>query len=200
MKNTRSISWYVAVLISAFPFSEAAFSEEDLMASSTEVEIRIEEITYTSTKYKYSPKNGLKTFNDVFDDAKKKASEGENFFIDVVVKSELTNAYLEFSTHVVSCNEYTGDCFSFPSGYAIRDNYGNSLNVSAITPIHGTGSAPLRPGEEKKFRFWTKSKPLDGIKFLVFEVPKFGFGNIEELEIKIPASAISKELIGDGHP
>ena len=200
MKNTRSSSWFVAVLISIFAFSEAAFSAEDLIVSSSEVEIRIEGITYTSTKYKYNRQNGLKSFNEVLGDATKKASEGENFFIDVVVKSELTNAYLEFSTHVVSCNEYTGDCFSFPSGYAIRDNYGNSLNVSAITPIHGTGSAPLRPGEEKKFRFATKSKPLDGIKFLIFEVQKFGFGNREKLEIKIPASAISKELIGDGHP
>lgn len=200
MKNTRSISWFVAVLISVFPFSEAAFSEEDLMASSTEVEIRIEGITYTSTKHKYSRKNGLKSFNEVLGDATKKGSEGESFFIDVVVKSKLTNAYLEFSTHYVSCNEYTGDCFSFPSGYAIRDNYGNSLDLRAIKPMHGAESAPLRPGEEKKFRFWTKSKPLDGITYLIFKVPKFGFGNIEELEIKIPASAISKELIGDGHP
>jgi hypothetical protein len=125
---------------------------------------------------------------------------GDNFFIDVLVRSNLNTSYLNFSTHRVSCDEHTGDCVRFPSGYAIKDSYGNNLGVRGIEPAHGPSSTPLRPGEEKQFRIWTKSAPLDGITYLLFKVPKFGFGNPEELEIKIPSSAISKELIGDGHP
>ena len=196
MKKTRSISWFVAVLISVFTFSETVFSEENLMVSSTEVEIRIEGITYTSTKYKPIPEGEKRTFSQLINEQ----LTGENFFIDVLVRSNLDTSYLTFSTHRVACNEYTGGCTRFPSGYAIEDSYGNNLGVSGIEPVHGPSSTPLRPGEEKQFRIWTKNAPLDGITYLIFKVPKFGFGNIEELEIKIPASAISKELIGDGHP
>ena len=195
MKNTRSSSWFVAVLISIFAFSEAAFSEQDLMVSSSEVEIRIEGITYTSTKYRPIPEGEKRTVSQLINEQ----LTGDNFFIDVLVRSNLNTAYLNFFTHRISCNEQTGDCARFPSGYAIRDSYGNNLVVSGIEPMHGPGSAPLRPGEEKKFRIWTKSAPLDGIKYLTFEVPRLGFGNKEELKIRIPASAISKKLIGDGH-
>ena len=166
------------------------------MASSTEVEIRIEGIAYTSTRYKPMPEGEKRTISHLINEQ----LAGDNFFIDVLVRSNLNTSYLDFSTYRVSCNEHTGDCTRFLSGYAFKDSSGNNLGVRGIEPAHGPSSTPLRPGEEKQFRIWTKSAPLDGIKYLIFKIPKLGFGNVEELEIKIPASAISKELIGDGHP
>jgi hypothetical protein len=73
-----------------------------------------------------------------------------------------------------------------PSKYAygiyVLDNFGNDLNVISMAPRF---CESLRPREEKLFIITFSIKPLDNTKYLLLQMPKGIFGNINSFELKI---------------
>ena len=82
-----------------------------------------------------------------------------------------------------------------PSGYIygiyVIDNFGNDLNVISMAPRYCDS---LRPGEEKLFTITFSIRPLDNTKYLLIQIPKGVFGNINPFELKILNTGIKETV------
>ena len=67
-------------------------------------------------------------------------------------------------------------------GIYVVDNFGNDLNVISMAPRYCDS---LRPGEEKLFIITFSIRPLDNTKYLLIQIPRGIFGNINPFELKI---------------
>jgi hypothetical protein len=67
-------------------------------------------------------------------------------------------------------------------GIYVLDNFGNDLNVISMAPRYCDS---LRPGEEKLFIITFSIRPLDNTKYLLIQIPRGIFGNINPFELKI---------------
>jgi hypothetical protein len=67
-------------------------------------------------------------------------------------------------------------------GIYIRDNFGNDLNVVNIAPRYFEN---LRPGERRLFIITADIMPLDNTKYLLLQIPRGIFGNVNPFELKI---------------
>jgi len=67
-------------------------------------------------------------------------------------------------------------------GIYVIDNFGNDLNVIGLSPTY---CESLRPREEKLFIITFSIRPLDHTKYLLIQIPRGIFGNINPFELKI---------------
>ncbi|UCC23012.1 MAG: hypothetical protein JSW23_02775, partial [Planctomycetota bacterium] len=80
--------------------------------------------------------------------------------------------------------------YSFQWRYAdlqLFDNFGNNLGFKSISPRYQGKKTEegLRPGEEKIFTLEFGNKPIESTNYLIIQVPKNVFGNINPFELKI---------------
>jgi len=67
-------------------------------------------------------------------------------------------------------------------GIYLRDNFGNELNVVNMAPRYFD---TLRPGEKRLFIITASIMPLDNTKYLLLQIPRGIFGNLNPFELKI---------------
>lgn len=95
------------------------------------------------------------------------------------VKSVSETSLTPLRTHKYHSNEHTGKGFSYVSGFIVADNFGNSLNISNITPKY-TGDK-LRPDEDIVFTILLKDKPIDLTEKLLISVERGIIGNKKDI-------------------
>lgn len=67
-------------------------------------------------------------------------------------------------------------------GIYVLDNFGNDLNVINMAPRY---CDTLRPGDKKLFIITSSIMPLNNTKYLLLQIPKGIFGNVNPFELKI---------------
>jgi len=67
-------------------------------------------------------------------------------------------------------------------GIYVLDNFGNDLNVVSMAPRY---CDILRPGEKRLFIITFNIRPLENTKYLLLQIPRGIFGNVNPFELKI---------------
>jgi hypothetical protein len=93
---------------------------------------------------------------------------GSEFCIELNVKVLAKNKIIKPSKYVY--------------GIYVLDNFGNDLNVTDMVPRYCDS---LRPGEERLFVITFSIRPLENTKYLLLQIPKGIFGNVNAFEIRI---------------
>jgi hypothetical protein len=172
--------------------------QNSISYSDDTVTVTVVSASITKTRYRSDESN---TITNIINMAKV-IGNGDTFNITVNVKSNLTQSYLKFNTHRTSCDDITGECFRYLSGYVLKDNFGNNLKISGIAPLHSFNSGDvLVPEEEKQFKFYVKNIPFKSVSYVTLSVSRSinGFGNLEPFNLKIPVSFFTTDLVGNDH-
>ncbi|MCX5632220.1 MAG: hypothetical protein NTW93_00855 [Phycisphaerae bacterium] len=113
----------------------------------------------------YQEENVLISFNRAYS---KTDNYGSKFCIELNVKVLAENKIIKPSKNVY--------------GIYILDNFGNDLNVTDIIPRYCDS---IRPREDKLFVITFSIKPLENTRYLLIQIPKGIFGNVNPFELTI---------------
>ncbi len=113
----------------------------------------------------YQEEDVLISFNQAYS---KTDSCGSQFCIVLNIKVLAKNKIIKPSRYIY--------------GIYVLDNFGNDLDVISMVPRYCDS---LRPGEEKLFIITFSIRPLGNTKYLLIQIPRGIFGNINPFELKI---------------
>jgi hypothetical protein len=88
---------------------------------------------------------------------------------------------IELNLNVLSQNKIIRPS-KYIYGIYVLDNFGNDLNVVSMAPRY---CDILRPGEKRLFIITFSIEPLENTKFLLLQIPRGIFGNVNPFELKI---------------